>query len=186
MAAQPRVGFARVSALPEDKVIRLLRRRVQCVTGKRRYPSEASALESLMRVREERIGSGEERIPENRIYFCDRCNGWHLSSRELHPADLQEVKEKGDGETWHQYARRLEKKIAAQRSQLVSLLALGHGAGNRENRKRIPALLIALGRQSERANAERQHRIALVETLRRRHPLCWIVWRVTLGRRVSR
>lgn len=182
MTTFPRVGFQRVGEQPR-RVRTRDRYRGRCrSSAKIRHPTESDALAALMRVREERITNREDRVPENRIYFCDDCEGWHLSSRELDPYLLNTVPPRGDGEPWDVYTRRLEKKIATQRSEITSLLALGHGGGNRELRKRIPALLKALARTSERCEAERIHRENLVAILQQRHPLCWLVWRMTFGR----
>lgn len=184
MATQPRTGFVRVGEpLLDTPLAQRKTKRLQCGSRKFRYATESDAIDGLMRVRTERIASGASRPPENRLYFCERCGGWHLTSKDLHPHDLEGVRERGGGESWEEYAKRLERKIAAQRGELVSLLALGHGGGNRELRKRIPALLIALAQITERWQSERQNRQALTEILRRDHPLCWLIWRLMLGRR---
>jgi hypothetical protein len=182
VTTQVRNGFVRVGVTVVE-TIRPRNRGVHCPTGKKRHPSESGALDALMRVRKERLASGEARLPENRIYPCDRCGGWHLSSTALHPEDLATPRERGDGEPWEEYAGRLEKKIAAQRAEIVSLLALGHGGTNREMRKRVPALLTALAQTSERWHSERQNRENLLAILRAKHPLCWLVYRLTLGRK---
>lgn len=158
----PRTGFMRVS----DNAPRS-RAAVVCGTGKKRYATESAALDALIRVRKLRQANPDGRDPENRIYFCS-CKGWHLTSGEMGREDFSPVKERGDGEPWESYARRLERRIAEQRAHLLSLHALGHGASNREGRKRIASLLRALGRMTERWESERSQRQALVEILSER------------------
>lgn len=181
MTTQPRTGFTRVGV--SNLVPWRARSRYTCGSGKVRYPSEPEALDAMMRVRKERVRNGETRTPENRIYYCEQCEGWHLSSRELHPLDLAQMRERGDGEPWDVYAKRLERKIADQRSQIVSLLALGHAGSNRDLRKRVPTLLTALGQMTERWQGERRTRENLTEILRQKHPLVWLLWKVTIGRK---
>jgi hypothetical protein len=175
VTTQPRTGFVQsgeplASDRPRSRVER-------CGSGKVRHPSEARALEALVRVRGQRIASGDPAMPENRIYVCDRCDGWHLTSRELHPEDLTPERDRHPSEGWEGYAKRLEKRIASQRAEIMSLHTLGHGAGNRESRKRISSLVIALGRMTERWEIERRHREHLVQLLAQDCRCLWCRWR---------
>lgn len=145
-----------------------------CRTGKVEYPTESSALEGLRRVRKKRIENPDGQDPESGIYPCDHGDHWHLTSSEIHLNDITSERERRDGETWENYAGRLEKRIAEQRSQILSLHALGHGASNnRSSRKRINALVIALGRMTENWENERRSRIALTEKLRNKEIKQW-------------
>lgn len=142
-----------------------------CRTGKVEYPSESAALEGLRNVREKRLKNPDEHNPECSIYPCEHGPHWHLTSNEVRGDDFTSEKEKSDGETWENYAVRLERRIAEQRSQILSLHALGHGASNnRQARKRINALVIALGHMTERWEGERRSRIALTEKLQNQQP----------------
>lgn len=143
-----------------------------CPSGKVRYAFESHALEGLARVRAARRRTADPHAPECRIYFCDRCEGWHLTSREGHPEEFSSEPERHDKETWAEYAQRLEKRIARQRSEILSLHQLGHGLSNKATRRRIETLVIALGRTTERYERERRHRIAVVELLEGRCA-CW-------------
>ena len=176
MTSLPRFGFARVDQ--QNEPARAPRPR-GCPTQKVRYKAESEALVALIRVRDHRAEISDPAAPENRVYRCDACDGWHLSSKPLHPQDIATVRERADGEPWQSYSRRLERKIEQQRTQIVSLLAIGHGGSNRELRKRVPALLAALAEMTERWHGERRNREALVRTLRREHPLRWLLWRLT-------
>lgn len=185
---QPRFGYRRVSGPDLDEPARPRRRLLpsrtrQCATGKLRYGTETEALTALTRTREARVRTADPHPPENRIYKCPQCDGWHLTSKALSSLDLVEPGPKADGEPWDEYAHRLERRVAAQRAQIVSLLAVGHGGTNRELRKRFPALLTALGQITERWQAERRNRENLVDLLRQRHPFTWLLWRLTLGRK---
>lgn len=164
MTTIPRVGFRRVGGPPPEHE-RPRNRGVRCRTGKIRHPSETGALEALVRVRKERFASDDGRLPESRIYLCRDCGGWHLTSTDLHPSDLEPVRERKDGEPWEIYAKRLERRVAEQRTHIVSLHALGAGATNRAMRRRVPALLVALGRMTERWDNERRNREELVRQL---------------------
>jgi hypothetical protein len=73
---------------------------------------------------------------------------------------------KGDGESWEDYARRLERRIKEQRDQLESLNQIHSACGNnRADRKRINNLRFALGKMTERWEKERTNREALVKTV---------------------
>ena len=139
-----------------------------CSTGKFRYATEADAIEGLVRVRRERVASRlrDTRPHESHLYPCDRCTGWHLSSSPIFMSgDLIPDQPRRGREPLEMYARRLENRVAEQRSQIMSLLATGNGATNRETRKRIGALTVALGRVTELWQEERGNREALVARL---------------------
>lgn len=142
------------------------RRNPHCPTRKHYYAAESDALTALARVRNERISSGEQRSPESHAYPCSLCGGYHLSSTPtgVHDTDFLPAWRNIE-ETWEQYARRLEKRIKEQRAHILSLHIVGQGGTNREARKKIQQLTIALGRMTERWEAERTHRIALVEKI---------------------
>lgn len=142
-------------------------REVRCPSGKQRHRSEAGAIQALIRVRKHRIQTGDPLDHESHIYPCEQCNGWHLSSKEvLHSRHLIPDKVRHDGETWEAYARRLERRIKEQRAQIMSMIAVGHGGNNRQARKRIASLTVALGRVTELWDEERRNREAVVERLR--------------------
>ena len=171
MTTVPRTGFVRVGELVVgDERPSSLRPKAKhrsrgpqtCPSGKKRYASESDALGGLMGVRKARAAAGHAEPPECRIYWCERCIGWHLTSTELNGLELKPVRARMTDETWEKYAKRLERRIAEQRAQILSLVALGHGASNREARKRTANLVVALGRMTERWEIERQHREALV------------------------
>ena len=68
-----------------------------------------------------------------------------------------------DGETWESYARRLEKRIKAQRDHIVSLHEVHAQCSNRANRKRMAHLEAALGRAAlriDRQNEAIKHLVA--------------------------
>lgn len=161
-----RTGFSKV--LPG----RRRERPKGCPSGKRRYGSEADALDALVRVRKVRVETADPDPPEQAIYRCSECPGWHLTSKGLHPDDLDPERERRGQESWQSYARRLEKRVAAQRAQLLSLHTLGYGTTNKQNRKRTAALVAALGRMTERWERERAHRMELVVVLNGRCR-CW-------------
>ena len=139
----------------------------ECVSGKVRYDSEARAIDGLLRVRKRRIETADPLEHESRIYPCVKCAGWHLTSKPMvHPEDFTPEHEQWNGESVESYIKRLERRIKEQRAQLLSLHALGHGGDNRQARKRISALTVALGRMTERWENERRDRKALVEKLR--------------------
>lgn len=131
-----------------------------CVSGKVRYADEENAATALERVRVARALRPDGNPPERVFYYCPRCEGWHLSSKppELHAEHLP----KGDGETWEEYAHRLERRIKEQRDQLESLNELRADAGNRAERKRIARLHTALGRMTEDWEREREQKHGLV------------------------
>lgn len=164
MTTVPRLGFIRIGEPKAERTDG--KRKGRCArTSKIRHPSEADALRALARVRDARALQDDGRLPENRIYRCAHCEGWHLTSRELHPAELDPPKERGPAETWEEYAHRLERRIAEQRAHTVSLHTLGHGVANRATRKRIASLVEALGRMTERWENERRNRQELVRQL---------------------
>lgn len=177
MTTFPRTGFTR-----SGRAVELIgRHRRKCSTGKVRHATEAVALEALARVRRDRIATGDPDPPESRIYICARCNGWHLTSTDLSYRDLEPIRERSDGEAWEAYAKRLERRIAEQRAQILSLLALGHGAAhNRASRKRVEALTVALGHMTERWENERRNReevVRQIDALRARRSFTYRVFR---------
>ena len=139
-----------------------------CGTGKHRYATEADAIEGLVRVRRERVTTADPRSHESHLYPCDRCEGWHLSSTSvrLDPALPSDI-EKRNGEPVEMHIRRLQNRIKEQRAQILSLLATGNGATNRESRKRIASLTMSLARVTELWQEERRNREALVERIQK-------------------
>jgi hypothetical protein len=137
-----------------------------CSTGKHRYSSESDAIEGLLRVRKERVLIQDPRSHESHLYPCDRCGGWHLSSSAVRfPAELTDDLEKRNGEPVEMHLRRLQNRIKEQRAQILSMLAVGNGATNRESRKRIASLTMSLAKVTELWQEERRNREALVERL---------------------
>ena len=55
-----------------------------CPTGKRGYTSQAYAEAGLHLANDARRASREERRKESRVYECDLCGAWHLSSQPKH------------------------------------------------------------------------------------------------------
>jgi len=168
VATFPRVGMVRVGgiAVGEGPPIPVVTAVTRGRCGKLAHPSESAALAALITVREHRIRSGDP-VPEQRVYQCERCNAWHLTRAEARLISLGATRDRRDDESWEQYARRLERRIAAQRAELMSLHALGHGLASRDARRRVASLVISLGRMTERWEAERRNREALVAALER-------------------
>ena len=53
----------------------------ECVTGKSRFPSDASARKALSGIRKRnRRRKGPVGRTPTRVYRCHLCNGWHLTS----------------------------------------------------------------------------------------------------------
>lgn len=69
---------------------------------------------------------------------------------------------RSDGESWEDYAHRLERRIKEQRDQLESVNRYRETNGNRADRKKIARLRFALGRMTERWEHEVTNREALV------------------------
>jgi hypothetical protein len=134
-----------------------------CVSEKVRYADEEQAAIALERVRQARLQRPDRNPPERVFYYCPRCEGWHLSSRP--PMIAPGPQPKLAGETWEEYAHRLERRIKEQRDQLESINQLRADAANRAERKRITALRYALGRMTERWESERSQKFALLEKL---------------------
>lgn len=60
---------------------RMVAWRLQCgtiVCVKRRYPNHDAAVQSLERIRD---SSEREHLPQ-RVYRCERCSGWHMTSQD--------------------------------------------------------------------------------------------------------
>jgi hypothetical protein len=74
------------------------------------------------------------------------------------------VEIKGDGETWEEYAHRLEHRIKRQRDQLDAMNTV-RKAGNVAARKKIAKLTTALGLMTLRWERERDCRRGLLERL---------------------
>lgn len=174
MGTQPRSGFVRVGIDPEaaflSRLARPSRRRRRpedsCPSGKTRHPTEAAAIAALIRVRKHRVKTNDPRPHESHLYACDRCDGWHLSSTPMLLArELIPERPQLPNEAQALYVRRLERRIAEQRSQILSLLATGNSASNRETRRRIAGLTAALARVTELWQQECRNREALVERL---------------------
>ncbi len=72
---------------------------------------------------------------------------------------------KGDGETWEDYAHRLEVRIKAQRDHIHNLTELRNVPGDIKARKRIADLERALGKMALRLEREVENREALVARL---------------------
>lgn len=136
-----------------------------CTTGKVRYADDVQASIALERVRAQRLERPDDQPPERIFYSCQYCDGWHLSSRppELDPPPAA----KADGETWEEYAHRLERRIKEQRDHIAAINALRADAANRAERKRIDHLRYSLGLMTERWEAERVARLGLVDALKR-------------------
>lgn len=84
------------------------------------------------------------------------------------PAERETLNADGKdaGESWEDYARRLERRIKDQRDHIKSLAALHKGNGNRADRKKVASLRSALATITEKWSREREARIALVRTAR--------------------
>ena len=55
-----------------------------CPTGKIRYRNEEHASDALADIRlARRNADADPEATESRYYYCRRCNGWHLTSREV-------------------------------------------------------------------------------------------------------
>lgn len=54
--------------------------RPRCVTGKLRYKDRIAALLALADTSRSASGKREE----TRVYHCDKCHGWHLTSKQLY------------------------------------------------------------------------------------------------------
>lgn len=137
----------------------------ECPTGKVWYATSEQAEAALVEVFARRVESPSDRPPERQVYGCSFCLGFHLSSKppELDP----EPDPKGDGESWEEYAHRLERRIKAQRKTLREGNMLRADAGNRAERKRSERLQLALGRVTDLWLAEREKRIGLVGVVER-------------------
>lgn len=135
-----------------------------CVTGKVRYADDIQASIALERVRLVRARKVEDKPPERTFYECPHCDGgWHLTSKP--PALDPPPAEKADGETWEEYAHRLERRIKMQRDTLEQINLLRADAGNRAERKRIDRLTVALGRMTERWEKEKEDKRGLIAKL---------------------
>lgn len=132
-----------------------------CVTGKVRYENDQEAAVALERVQAARAERPDGHPPERIFYACRAgCGGWHLSSQP--PSLGPEHAAKGDGETWEEYAHRLEQRVKEQRDVLAAINVLRADAGNRHERKRIEHLTFALGRMTERWEKEKAAKMALL------------------------
>lgn len=152
----------------EPSVPRLIGRPNKCESKKVRYRTEADAVAALIEVRKKRVRDADPHDPENHLYPCTRCEGWHLSSTEVFRRTNsfpENLTRNGTNESWEDYAHRLEFRIKEQRGQLMSIQALGHGSNNRASRQRIQSLVIALGHMTELWEKERRNRQAVVARL---------------------
>lgn len=52
-----------------------------CITGKVRFSTRAAAMDVL----ERSSATDSLRYTVERVYTCDRCAGWHLTSEAEHP-----------------------------------------------------------------------------------------------------
>lgn len=139
-----------------------------CSSHKRPYYSEHQALKALVQVRRKRWMEGDE-TPESRAYKCDECDQYHLTSQPIvQHQDFRPSPARSENEPLEQYARRLERRIAEQRTQLMSLHAIGHGGTNKETRRRIQSLTVALAEVTELWQQEKRNREALVKRLNKR------------------
>lgn len=60
----------------------------RCVTGKLRYPSRERAGKALNELLHYRAVRGQTATFEQRTYTCDRCAGWHLTSKPIASEDV--------------------------------------------------------------------------------------------------
>lgn len=151
------------------QVPRLVPRSKDCRCGKYGYETESDALEGLRRVRNDRRKAGDQAPWECRVYKCREGEAWHLTSNDtLHLGDVAPLRQ-GGGEPIEAYVKRLEKRIAQQRSEILSLHALGAGLStNRATRQRIAGQTATIARLTELWQQEVRNREALVARLGRR------------------
>lgn len=141
-----------------------------CRCGKYGYASESLALEALRRVRNDRRDTRDEQPWECRVYQCRYSDDvWHLTSDDtLHLGDVAPIR-RGTGEPIDEYVKRLERRIAQQRSEILSLHAIGAGLStNRATRQRIAGQAATIARLTELWQQEARNREALVARLHRR------------------
>lgn len=60
---------------PEPNVVRC------AVTGKIRWPGKAEALSEIAGITKRAMQGKQRPKNETGAYFCNRCNGWHLTSQ---------------------------------------------------------------------------------------------------------
>lgn len=71
-----------------------------------------------------------------------------------------------DGQTWEEYAKSLEHRIAQQRAEILSLTTLRNNTGDKAARRQIEQLRIALAKMTVRWENDRAAKFALIEKLR--------------------
>lgn len=74
---------------------------------------------------------------------------------------------RGDGESWEDYARRLERRVKQQREHINALQTIHSGKGNKADRKRLRALEATLGSMTLRWERQREATHALADLLAR-------------------
>jgi hypothetical protein len=57
----------------------------QCPSGKRTFPDDKSAKAAMTRVRQRALAEGQVEPIPNRVYRCERCHRWHLTTEEYEP-----------------------------------------------------------------------------------------------------
>lgn len=78
------------------------------------------------------------------------------------PREFESHPVRFDGETWEDYAERLETRIKEQRDHIYSLHRYRRDSSNRWARKKIRSLQVALGRTALRLDEEQRNRDALL------------------------
>ena len=81
------------------------------------------------------------------------------------PREFESHPVRFDGESWEDYAGRLERRIKEQRVHINSLHRYRKDGGNRQQRKRTRSLETTLGRVAARLGEEERNREALAAKL---------------------
>lgn len=97
---------------------------------------------------------------------CPKCKRTHSADREHNCSLDRPFDNKLDGESWEDYAKRLERRIKEQRDLNKHLVELGKDGGNRVDRKRIARLEAALGQMTLRWEDQRAMNKGLSAKLR--------------------
>lgn len=90
MASKPKIKTVRSSrpVLPPKPDRAKVRR---CVTGKRQFMTEHDAQQALTEAKLQRFIYNKQRRRETRMYQCDKCYLWHITSMPLPPDDVKEI-----------------------------------------------------------------------------------------------